>query len=336
MNDLDSYYLIFPNLPIDLIEYFSFWEIDQHHKLITKNVKDFCIDYHKKNVDKKYPQANIIAKICDILVDNGFLNLHMHYGTNNEFSSYYVFNKDFLKSKENLRFIFNEQLNCIIYGFKFIYEKYKSFVLPVEYTNKNEDISIGSCFIYSGGIVTARHCIEGAKKISIKGINSNDLKYADFLVSTNPYMDILFIKFKIPIKNSIMISEKGEILDEVITMGYPRIPGFHNFLTTEKASIAFRFTASKGEICSEAKDIWIGENLFLITAKIRGGNSGGPVIKKNGGVVGISINIPEGEGNYDDLGYGTVVPIHFLNEIIFDKCNVSRLDVSNIEFVEFY
>ena len=86
-------------------------------------------------------------------------------------------------------------------------------------------------------------------------------------------------------------------------------------------------------VAASAKDIWIKENLLLITAKIKGGNSGGPVIKDNGFVIGITSQKAFGEGDYDDLGYGTIIPIEYLNDVINNSTKV--LDVSKISFNDF-
>ncbi len=131
-----------------------------------------------------------------------------------------------------------------------------------------------------------------------------------------------------------LFSENAEVLDEVMTMGFPKIAGFHNFLTAENATVSSRFTASIGQIASTAEDIWIREKLFLITAKIKGGNSGGPVLNKNGSVVGVAVSLSEGEGNYDELGYGTVIPIRFLDELINREDKV-YLGIDKIEFKDF-
>ncbi len=61
---------------------------------------------------------------------------------------------------------------------------------------------------------------------------------------------------------------------------------------------------------------------MLITAKICGGNSGGPIVNEEGSVVGVSCQIPNYEGDigdYDDLGYGIVIPIKYLFEILSEK-----------------
>ena len=50
-----------------------------------------------------------------------------------------------------------------------------------------------------------------------------------------------------------------------------------------------------------------------------GGNSGGPVINDKGCIVGVACQTPyygEDIGNYDDLGYGIVILIKYVDEII--------------------
>ena len=119
-----------------------------------------------------------------------------------------------------------------------------------------------------------------------------------------------------------------------MTLGYPKIAGFHNFLTAENARVSSRFTTSVGQIVSNAEDIWIKEKLFLISAKIKGGNSGGPVIVNDGSVVGITINLAKGDGDYDELGYGTVIPVSFIDLLISIE-NKNYFDISKISFKDF-
>src|SRR5690606_24333414 len=105
------------------------------------------------------------------------------------------------------------------------------------HVDKKNDISIGSSVLFRGGIITAKHCIENAIQISIKGISPDKLKTAKFYILNKLKMDLIYIKFEEEIIDSIYFNEQAEILDEVIALGFPKIAGFHNFLTAEKALV---------------------------------------------------------------------------------------------------
>ncbi|MEJ7740590.1 MAG: serine protease [Chitinophagaceae bacterium] len=333
MNELQDYSKLYPNMPLEIGLFFSQTEM-KDGRVIHKEVHSFCGYYQKKYETKEYPQPRVISRMCDILCDNKQLSVIKRAGPDNLNSSYWCSLREEVRTDQILQFYWNKKLSYIVYGFKFIYEDYKKYVLPVEFTNNTGDISLGTCFLYSNGIATARHCIEGAKKIAIQGIPKEQLQLAKFEIHEHRLMDLLYIRFENPLNDTIMFSQNAEVLDEVMTLGYPKIAGYHNFLTAENANVSARFTASIGQIASNAEDIWIREKLFLITAKIRGGNSGGPVVGNNGSVIGVAVNMSEGEGNYDELGYGTVIPVKFIDEMINNQ-NKTYLDTSKIEFTDF-
>jgi hypothetical protein len=214
--------------------------------------------------------------------------------------------------------------NSIVYGFEYIYRHYRDKVLPIV-AEKNGDKSMGTVFRSLNGLVTARHCIEGHDSYMIKGYTAQQLQSAPILVSENPAIDIAYIHTGEP---SEVYCDAPKVLDEVLVMGYPRVALFLNFLTAEKATISTmvnaRMTPSRGSIAATAKTIWTGEqDLLLITAKIKGGNSGGPIINNRGCVVGVAFADPSAEGLYDEIGYGVGMPIQVLKDIIAEGRTMS-------------
>ncbi len=333
MNSLKDYSSLYPLMPIEICLFFQMQS--EGGKLTEKTVIQFCNFYQKKYSTKDFPQPSVVAAICNILVSHNKLTLMQLRGpdgTNNSYLS--IISNESLLANVEVQRLLNKKLSYLIYGFKFIYEDYRKFVLAIEFTDKDENKSLGTCFLYHDGIATARHCVEGAKQIAIQGISEETLQNSQFEIHDNPSMDLLFIRLNNKPPESIFFSKNGEVLDEIMTLGYPKIAGYHNFLTAENATVSSRFTASVGQVSSNAEDIWIREKLFLITAKIKGGNSGGPVIAKDGSIIGIAVNMSQGEGNYDDLGYGTVIPVSFLNELI-DSKEKKYLIVRDVKFVNF-
>lgn len=197
--------------------------------------------------------------------------------------------------------------------------------MPLLWEKPNRDYAAGTGFKYRGGIVTARHCIEDVSNLQIKGYKASELAQAKIYVSDNQELDIAYI-FTGRLEQPILFFDDGEVMQEVLVMGYPKIPAFTQFLTVEKATISSkasaRITPTRGTIAAFGTEYSASIDAMLITARIRGGNSGGPVINSNGCLVGVACQVPnyEGEvGDYDDLGYGIAVPVKYVNELIDTK-----------------
>jgi hypothetical protein len=109
--------------------------------------------------------------MSDILCENNRLSLLQKAGPDNAYSSYWWKLKDEVRTDLTHQSLLNKRLSYIIFGFKYIYEDYKKYVLPIEFISSSDVISLGTCFLYKGGIATARHCVEGAKEIAIQGIS---------------------------------------------------------------------------------------------------------------------------------------------------------------------
>lgn len=213
----------------------------------------------------------------------------------------------------------------MVYGFDYIYEMYKDLVVPFVWEKADGSYSAGTGFKFLNGIVTAKHCVTGPKNLSIKGFKSSDLEGKNVYISDNDGVDIAFIETG-DIANPLFLFENGEIMQEVLVMGYPKIPAFTEFLTAEKATISSkassRITPTRGAISAYGKEYLAKIEAMLITARIRGGNSGGPVINENGCLVGVACHIPDcnpENGDYDDLGYGIAVPVKYVFDIIERK-----------------
>ena len=145
-------------------------------------------------------------------------------------------------------------------------------------TDKKQDlIATGTAFVISsnGYIVTCFHVIDGASKITI---SINDSTYPAKVIRSDKINDVAVLKIEgtfsalsFPPKNTLKMG------DYVFTVGYPNpsLQGVNQKLTE---GIISSLTGYQDDI-----------RLYQISTPVQPGNSGGPLIDKDGNVVGIVI-----------------------------------------------
>lgn len=216
----------------------------------------------------------------------------------------------------------------MIYGFHAIRENFQYTVRPIiiNQGSLTEPEGIGTGFTVMRNrkryFVTARHCIPKGDLISIpQFLPKIPLIPANIYAPSDANIDLVVLE--LPSVNGLVIDEwfyldKPHVLDQVLTMGYPPIQGFTEAVQiAETATISSNLKATRGEITGQGLHYWGGmKEHFLISARVKGGNSGGPVINRYGLVVGIIIEIPQSETGNDLLGYGVAISSSILNDLL--------------------
>ena len=311
MREFLNYDQKYPDLVARLIEFFK------NNSKGEKTVVDFCESYKVPEGEDKI-QPMIIGRICDRLWERSILyciTSGLGLRTKDSYSSLGIDQGLYNKFPD----LVNHRLNSIVYGFEYIYTHYKERTIPVV-VKIGEDDSMGTCFRIFNGIATAKHCLTDGKPVAIRGYSKERLQRCSVYISKNPGIDLAFIATG---ENHIPNDAEPHVLDDVLVMGYPKVSWFLEFCTGEKANISamadLRLTPTLGSVAAEG-EIYSPRGLpkmLLVTAKIAGGNSGGPVINEEGYVVGISTNISDGTGLSDDhVGYGVAYPIQALVDMI--------------------
>lgn len=311
MKEYRDYDILLPDLVYDILDYFRVG--NDIMPSAEKSVLNYC---QTSLLRKDLPmgdqiQPYTIYKICENLVKKGYLNrLGANVGILGMKANYlYLPKKEDVFLNKSPELVFH--LNCLAYGFRYIYESYCNYVLPIV-VKKSGDITMGTCFRFHTGIVTAKHCLE-ADEVFIPGYTINNLNQGTVLVSNDQEIDLAYIELG---DSSPLLSGEAQVLDEVLVMGYPKIPMFMDFCAAERATISSVPTC--GAIASLANQ-YISKNagkLMLVTARIRGGNSGGPIIDSDGAVVGVAFSEPMSKGDYDEMGYGIAYPIKIFYQIL--------------------
>lgn len=327
MKDFLDYDIKYPDLVIRILRFFCLGE-----GKVDQTIGQFCGQFIVPQGEHQL-QPVIVERICDRLCEMRKMVCTKRGGLMGLNNAYYSSPQD-VQFADNYPEVAQHHYNSYVYGFDYIYRHYKERTIPL-IVGTEQGEAMGSCFRIFDGIATAKHCLTDGSPVAIRGYSREQLNSSPIYVSRNPDVDLAFIKTG---ERYIFNMGAPHVLDNVLVMGYPKIPFFLDFCTGEKASISsiaeLKLTPTRGAIAAEG-EIYYPRNhpkLLLITARIRGGNSGGPVINEGGYVVGIATGAPSGEGYSDDnLGYGLAYPIDALVDMIKEE---NSLQVSFTDFPE--
>ena len=139
MIEFKDYDILFPELVYDIVDYFRAGNDNKQPK--EKSVWDYCQNSRfRGELPKNEPiQPSTVYEICENLVKKKFLNRLRDGGMLGMNANYiYLPDNTELFVMKQPEFVF--RLNCLAYGFRFIYNAYRRYVMPIVVT-KNGDVS---------------------------------------------------------------------------------------------------------------------------------------------------------------------------------------------------
>lgn len=175
-------------------------------------------------------------------------------------------------------FLERDALENLAFGFSYIVRKYQNSILHLVVQDKSGDCWNGTGFlcISKVHVLTNKHVIDEDADAAPRIMTPAGVTLTAKAIYRSPDIDLALIELTEPLDARPLFPYAPALpLDEVLTMGYPRIP----------LAKSFPLVAHKGEINGHV-DVPEGRRL-LFSAKTSPGNSGGPLINRAGLVVGI-------------------------------------------------
>lgn len=211
-------------------------------------------------------------------------------------------------------------------GFVYTRNFFTNSVLPIDGIKQNGDGDIGTAFyIGDNRFVTAAHCVKDMRAFNILKPDGNVVELNEVWFAKDQDVDaydlaVLTVNGQMDMP-AFILSEPA-VLDDVLVMGYPPISGFNAIQTSETATVGAYQKSSTGQIVGADRPYMLPLDFFLINARVKGGNSGGPVINNGGHVIGIVVKLPfdsQSDSNnprYDLMGYGVCLPSKYIGELL--------------------
>lgn len=181
-----------------------------------------------------------------------------------------------------------------------IYKKTNPAIVSID-SQASECISCGTgCIIEENGtILTSAHVLDDGEDIIVTTSNGQDFK-ASIVKKLGDNKDVAILKINAPYPlKTVKLgnSEKIKVGDKVYALGNPF--GFSGTLTQ---GIISRIDYNKNRIQTDAA--------------INPGSSGGPLLNKNGEIIGINQAIYNPDNNISNIGIGFAIPINAIKDYL--------------------
>ena len=316
-----------PNV-IDIYEYF--FASGANGKTVFEMLEKLCPD--KLMIEKKEEGMSMMDfglvieadKICSKMCEDGFLlktKSEVFVGSN----KYIGIDLRGGNSREVLE---DFSFDCKYRGFSYTRDVYLDSVRPIVGTNTNGDPDIGTVYKVSPYVfVTAKHCVTDLKDFNVLDTEEKPIKLKEVVLSENEDLDIALIVTESPLSGRDFHLSEPHVLEDIMVMGYPPISGMLPVLISEKGQMVAAMKSTIGTNVGETKDYLRNLDCFLISARVKGGSSGSPVINEFGKVCGIVVSLPNDIQNPDRIdlmGYGACLPSIYIEEMLRAE-NIRRL-----------
>jgi serine protease Do len=285
-------------------------------KYTPRTLHDFLDNCPTRHRDQHENLGLIIRTFCHRLIAEGQL-----------FSVGFDTEQDLPYSEQFFSYFFIEELaeygayDFTALGFTEVVHRFSPSVikLNVKPVESSEEFSGTGFLIENNRMVTAAHCVPANSDVSIDNWKSAEHPIKSIktfgtidpsrpVLMTRGLIDLAIVEFESdPFPESPKFKLWGAgVLDDCLVMGYPNIAGFD-----------FYQIAGTGQIINEHFSYNRKQIMVFVDVRVKGGNSGGPVINRMGKVIGVITNAEsEDEENLGKLGYALATPAQTLLDLV--------------------
>lgn len=191
-------------------------------------------------------------------------------------------------------------------------ERYAHAIVAIDVRTRSGTSSRGTGFlgIAADGraprIYTCKHNVDPEAAIEIVAVTAADGTVLNYgLPHCHPTEDLAVLPLAGVDRPEPLFRfrDKVEVFDEVYTLGYPLVP------CAETAVVGHR-----GEVNGVANLYLGGSSILLISNLVSPGNSGGPLLDRDGFCVGMSIKWLEGEWDGERARFSAALPASLVRE----------------------
>lgn len=211
-----------------------------------------------------------------------------------------------------------------VLGFSRVINRLSGAVIAIEVETAEGIPTIGTGFFLGNHhtIITARHVVEAMRSVRIVGGDDKPYMLHRVAVAADPRLDLATLLVEGDDTRPSLRSSEAHLLDEVLCVGYPPIPGFDAIQVAEPARVIAQKATSGHVVAISSSYLEPATELMLLSARIKGGSSGGPVLDKKGYCVGLTVATPvsaQDAERLDELGYGLALPSTVFSAVLKDS-----------------
>jgi len=184
-------------------------------------------------------------------------------------------------------------------------DRYADAIVAIDVKTDSGDVSRGTGFFAapSGGPVnlyTCKHNVDPITGIKIIGLTTAAGKKVECgppLCHASEDVAIIPVPGFEPAEPFFRFRNEITVFDEVYTLGYPKVPCAET-----------KVVGHRGEVNGTARLFLGGSDIILISNLVSPGNSGGPLLDRDGFCVGMSIKWLEGEWDGEKARFSAAFP----------------------------